>query len=171
MSVLEVIRERGSIRSYQDRDIPEDVMEKILEAGRLAQSAGNRQPWEFVVVEGEELKRKLAEVANNQGFVGEAAAVIVCVADPENCGHVGSLDSFLVDVGIAMENMALVSWENGLGSCWIGAYHERKLKDLLGIPENLRVVSILTLGYPAEEPSPKKRKDLDQIVHHEKYGT
>lgn len=171
MSVLDVIKERGSIRRYKRQSIPEEVMRKILEAGRLAQSAKNSQPWEFVIVKGEELKRPLSEAANNQSFVGEASTIIVCVADPENCGHVGSLDSFLVDAAIAVENMALVSWENGIGSCWIGAYDEKKVKDLLEIPEKLRVVSLLTLGYPAEGTPPKKRKSLDQIVHHENYGT
>ncbi|MFW6111271.1 MAG: nitroreductase family protein [Thermoproteota archaeon] len=171
MSVLEIIRKRGSIRSYQSKSIPEEVMEKVLEAGRLAQSAGNRQPWEFIVVEGEELKKELAKACNNQAFVGEAASVLVCVVDPENCGHVGAMDSFLVDAAIAVENMALVSWENGVGSCWIGAYDEKRIKKLLNIPRELKVASILTLGYPAEEPSFKERKKLDQIVHHEKYKT
>jgi nitroreductase len=169
VAVLDVIKERSSIRKYRDQDIPDETMEKILEAGRLAQSAKNKQPWEFIVVEGEELKRKLSEAAKNQDFVSEATAVIVCVVDPKNCGHVGPMDSFLVDAAIAVENMALVSWENGLGSCWIGAYHESKVKALIEIPENLKVASILTLGYPAEKPSPKERKNLHQIVHHEKY--
>jgi nitroreductase len=86
---------------------------------------------------------------------------------------VGSLDSFLVDVAIAVENIALVSWELGLGSCWIGAYDEEKVRQLLGIPENLRVASLLSLGYPVEKPASQtirqRRKPLAQIIHHEKY--
>jgi nitroreductase len=168
LTVLDVIRERGSVRKYEDRSIPGDIIKEILEAARLAQSAGNRQPWEFVVVRGKEMKKKLAS-----GFVGEAPIVIVCIAHPENCGHVGALDSYLVDVAIAVENMALVSWELGLGSCWVGAYDEEKIKKLLGVPENLRVVSLLTLGYPIEKPANQivrnRRKSLTQIVHHENY--
>ena len=171
MTVLDVIRERGSVRRYEDRSIPKDVLGKVLEAARLAQSAANRQPWEFVVIQKRDIKRKLASAS--EMFVGEAAAVIACIAHPENCGHVGSLDSFLVDVAIAVENMALVSWELGLGSCWIGAYDEDKVKQLLGIPESLRVVSLLSLGYPAEKPASQtirqRRKPLAQIIHYEKY--
>ena len=171
MSVLEVIRERGSVRRYEDRSIPKDVLGEVLEAARLAQSAANRQPWEFVVIQKEDMKKKLASAS--EMFVGEAAAVIVCIAHPENCGHVGSLNSFLVDVAIAVENVALVSWELGLGSCWIGAYKEDKVRQLLGIPENLRVVSLLSLGYPVEKPASQtirqRRKLLAQIVHYEEY--
>lgn len=170
MTVLDVIRERGSIRRYEDRSIPKDVMDKVLEAARLAQSAGNRQPWEFIVVQEKDVKKKLASAASNQSLVDEAAAVIVCIAHPENCGHVGSLDSFLVDVAIAVENMALVSWEMALGSCWIGAYNEEKVKQLLDIPKNLPVVSLFTLGYPAEKQASKRRKPMEQIVHYEKYA-
>jgi nitroreductase len=168
LTVLDVVRERGSVRKYEDRPIPEDVMKEVFEAARLAQSAGNRQPWEFVVVREKEMRKRLAS-----GFVGEAPVVIVCIAHPENCGHVGPLDSYLVDVAIAVENMALVSWELGLGSCWIGAYDEEKIKMLLGIPENLRVVSLLTLGYPTEKPANQtirqRRRTLTQILHYEKY--
>ena len=168
MTVLDVIRERGSVREYEDRLVPDDVMQQVFEAARLAQSAGNRQPWEFIVVREKDLKNKLAS-----SFVGEAPVVIVCVAHPENCGHVGTLDSYLVDIAIAVENMALVSWELGLGSCWIGSYDEDKIKRLLGIPENLRVVSLLTMGYPAEKPPNQivrqRRKPSTQIIHYEKY--
>jgi len=168
LTVLDVIRERGSVRRYEDRSIPEDILKQVFEAARLAQSAGNRQPWEFVIVREKDVKNELAS-----GFVSEAPAVVVCVAHPENCGHVGSLDSYLVDVAIAVENMALVSWELGLGSCWVGAYDEEKVKEALGIPENLRVVSLLTLGYPAEKPKNQivrqRRKPLTQIIHYEKY--
>lgn len=171
MVVLDVIKERGSVRRYEDRPIAEEILKQVLEAARLAQSAGNRQPWEFVVIQGKDMKKKLASAA--EPFAAEAAAVIVCIAHPENCGHVGPMDSFLVDVAIAVENMALVSWELGLGSCWIGAYDEEQIKQLLGIPENLSVVSLLTLGYPAEKPATQtirqRRKPLTQIIHYEKY--
>ena len=171
MTVLDVIRERGSVREYEDRSISGDVLDQVLEAARLAQSAGNRQPWEFIVVQGKDMKKKLASAS--ESFVAEAAVAIVCIAHPENCGHVGPLESFLVDVAIAVENIALVSWELGLGSCWIGAYDEKKIKQILSIPENLKVVSLLTLGYPAEKPESQtirnRRKSLLQIIHYEKY--
>lgn len=158
LSVLDVIRERGSVRRYEDRPIPNDELLKILEAAALAQSAANRQPWQFIVVTDPAMKERLVEAARNQSFVSEAAAVIVCLAKPGESAKVGPFDSFLVDLAIAVENMALTAWDLGIGSCWIGAFSEEKVKRLLGIPEDLRVVSLLTLGYPAEKPKTKHRK-------------
>lgn len=170
MSVLDVIRSRGSIRRYEDKSIPRDVLLKILEAARLAQSAANRQPWEFIVVTDPSIKSKLVKASRNQGFVGEAAAVIVCLADPSRSARVGPFQGFLIDLAIAIENMALTAWDLGIGSCWIGAFDEDMVREILNVPSRLRVVSLLTLGYPAESPRPKIRRPLDEIVHYERYG-
>ena len=170
LPVLDVIRERGSIRRYQSRSIPKDELLKILEAATLAQSASNRQPWQFIVVTDSAMKERLVEAARNQSFVSEAAAVIVCLAKLKESAKVGPFDSFLVDLAIAVENMALTAWDLGIGSCWIGAFSEEKVKRLLGIPEDLRVVSLLTLGYPAEKPSAKRRKAIQEIFYYERYG-
>ena len=170
LPVLDVIKTRGSIRTYKDKPIPTQTLLNILDGARLAQSAANRQPWQFIVVTDPAVKKKLVQVAGNQAFVGEAAAVVVCLADPEESAPVGPFEGFLIDLAIAIENMALTAWDLGIGSCWIGAYNEEKVKDLLNIPRSLRVVSLLTLGYPDERPGPKHRKDLDKIVHYQKYG-
>jgi nitroreductase len=169
-SVLGVIKARGSIRSYEGKPIHKQALLDILEAARMAQSAANRQPWEFIVVTDPAIKKKLIQAAGNQSFVGEAAAVIVCLANPEESASVGPFEGFLIDLAIAIENMVLTAWDLGIGSCWIGAYNERKVKELLDVPRNLRVVSLLTLGYPDERAGPKYRKDLDEIVHYQKYG-
>jgi nitroreductase len=170
LSVLDVIKARGSIRSYKDKPIPKQVLLDILEAARMAQSADNRQPWEFIVVTDLAIRKKLAQAAGNQSFVGEAATVVVCLANPEESASVGPFEGFLVDLAIAIENMVLTAWDLGIGSCWIGAYNEGKVKELLDVPMNLRVMSLLTLGYPDEKAGPKHRKDLDEIVHYQKYG-
>lgn len=169
LSVLDVIRERGSIREYQDRAIPKDELLKIIEAATLAQSAANHQPWQFIVVTEPATKVKLVEAAHNQSFISEAATVVVCLANPGESGKVGSFDSFLVDLAIAAENIALVAWELGIGSCWIGAFNEEKVKQLFGVPRNIRVVSLLALGYPAEKPKAKHRKAVQKIFHYERY--
>jgi nitroreductase len=169
-SVLEVIKARGSIRSYKDKPIPKQALLDILEAARMAQSAANRQPWEFILVTDKTTKKKLVPVAGKQSFVGEAAAVLVCLANPEESASVGPFEGFLIDLAIAIENMVLTAWDLGIGSCWIGAYSEQKVKELLDVPRNVRVTSLLALGYPDERPGPKYRKDLDEIVHYEKYG-
>jgi len=168
LSVLEVIKKRGSIRRYKDKPIPKDELLKILEAARLAQSAANRQPWQFIVVTDPSKKQMLAEAAEN--FVSDAAAVIVCLADPEISARVGSFDGFLIDLAIAIENMALTAWDLGIGSCWIGAFDEDGVKELFDVPGNLRVMSLLTLGYPDEKAGPKCRKPMREIVHYEKFG-
>jgi nitroreductase len=170
LSVLEVIKARGSIRSYKDKPIPKQVLLDVLEAARMAQSAANRQPWEFIVVTDRAIRKKLVQAAGNQSFVGEAATVVVCLANPEESASVGPFEGFLIDLAIAIENMVLTAWDLGIGSCWIGAYNEEKLKELLDVPRNLRVTSLLTLGYPDEKAGPKYRKDLDEVVHYQKYG-
>lgn len=169
LSVLDVIKARGSIRSYKDKSIPKQALLDILEAARMAQSADNRQPWEFIVLTDPAMKKRLVQAAGNQAFVGDAAAVIVCLANPEESASVGPFEGFLIDLAIAIENMALTAWDLGIGSCWIGAYNEEEVKELLDVPRDLRVMSLLTLGYPDEGPGPKYRKDLDEIVHYEKY--
>lgn len=169
-SVLDIIKARGSIRSYKDKPIPKHALLDILEAARMAQSAANRQPWEFIVVTDPAIKKKLVQAVGHQSFVGEAAAVLICLANPEESASVGPFEGFLIDLAIAIENMVLTAWDLGIGSCWIGAYTEQKVKELLGVPRNLRVVSLLTLGYPDERAGHKYRKDLDEIVHYQKYG-
>jgi len=170
LAVLDVVKKRASIRRYRDRRIPEDILLSILEAARLAQSADNRQPWQFVVTTDPANKVRLVQAADNQRFVGEAAAVIVCLADPDESANVGPFEGFLVDLAIAIENMALTAWDLGIGSCWIGAFDEEQVKELFDVPDNLRVVSLLTLGYPDEKRGAKYRKSLDEIVHYEMYG-
>lgn len=169
MPVLDLIKNRGSIRKYEDKPIPKDKLFKILEAAIFAQSAANRQPWQFIVVT-EPLKERLVEAAGDQSFVGEAPAVIVCLANSARSAKVGPFEAFLIDLAIAIENMALTAWDLGIGSCWVGAFNEEKVKKLFDVPENFRVVSLLTLGYPDEKPGAKYRKPLHEIVHYEKYG-
>ena len=169
-TILNLIRSRGSIRSYKDKTIPKQELLNIIESARLAQSAANRQPWEFILLTDPLTKNKLVGATRNQAFVSEAAAVIVCLANPERSTRVGPFEGFLIDLAIAIENMALTAWDEGIGSCWIGAFNEESVKELLDIPGHLRVVSLLTLGYPDEQPKGKYRKSLNEILHFEKYG-
>jgi nitroreductase len=135
LSVFDVIQERGSIRKYKDTQIPSSDIQKILEAARLAQSAANRQPWQFIVVTDRAQLEYLVEAAHwpgrpPQSSVSTAPTVIICLADPEMSRKVGPFDGYLIDLAIAIENMALTAWELGIGSCWIGAFQEDKVKAL-----------------------------------------
>ncbi|MBN1809761.1 MAG: nitroreductase family protein [Planctomycetes bacterium] len=171
MSVLDVIRLRKSVRSYLDRPVEEDELAQVLEAARLAPSASNRQEWRFVVVTDPSVRNALADAASGQRFVAQAPVVIACCADTDNhimaCGE----PCYPIDVAIAVDHMTLVAAELGLGTCWIGAFRQEPVRQLLGIPQNIRIVELLTLGYPAD-PSQvrKKRLSIDDFVHRESWG-
>ena len=175
LTVFDVIQQRGSIRKYKDTPLPDSDLQTILKAAQLAQSAANRQPWEFIVVTDKAQLEKLVDTGHwpgrpPQSSMITAPTVIICLANPELSRPVGPFNGFLVDLAIAIENMALTAWEMGIGSCWIGAFQEDKVKTILNVPENLRVVSLLTLGYADEQPRPKNRKELSEIIHYQQYG-
>jgi len=170
MEIIKAIEKRYSVRRYQKRPVEGEKLLRVLEAARLAPSAGNRQEWRFVIVQEEEKRRALAEAANNQGFVAEAPVVIAaCAVNTEHIMPCG-LPSFSIDVAIALEHIALQATEEGLGTCWIGAFDEAKVKKILGIPQEVRVVQLMPLGYPADAPRAKVRKPLREIVMRENWG-
>ena len=167
MELKEAIRKRQSIRDYEDRPIPEDKLTRVLEAARLAPSASNRQPWKFIVVKEKERRQELAQAANGQAFVGEAPIIIVAVAT--NVEHVMpcGVHSHPVDLAIAVDHMTLAAAGEGLGTCWIGAFSQQRVKDILAVPEQYRVVTLFPLGFPRRERDLKMRKNLEEIVCYE----
>ena len=167
--VLEIIRKRQSVRSYQDKEIPEEILQEILEAGRLAPSASNRQSWKFIVVKDEHLKQKLVPVCRNQKSVGEASVVIVgCATNPEHIMPCGE-HSYPIDLAIALDNMSLQATALGLGTCWIGAFYQDEVKEILGVPEDVRIVSLMSLGYSKGLGTKTERKSLSEIICYDKY--
>ncbi len=170
MTVMETIKLRKSVRSFEDRPVEDEKLNALLEAARLAPSASNRQEWRFVVVREAEMRKKVAGAANNQAFVGEAPVVLACCAESDNhrmaCGQL----CYPIDLAIAIDHISLAAVELGLGTCWIGAFQEDKVKSLLGIPDEVRVVELMPLGYPADAgPKEKSRKPLDSIVHWDRW--
>lgn len=168
--VLEAIKKRQSVRSYQDKEIPEEILQQILEAGRLAPSANNKQHWKFIVVKDEDLRKKLVPACKNQKFVGEAPVVIAgCGNDPDyvmTCGE----HSYSIDLAIALDHMSLEAASLGLGTCWIGAFYQEQVKEILGVPEDVRIVNLLTLGYPKKLETKTGRKPLSEIICYDKYS-
>jgi len=165
LDVYEAIRKRKSVRRYKDKDVEQEKLMKILEAARLAPSAANKQEWRFVVVRDKEKRQKLSEAARGQKFVAEAPVVIACCAETDNhemtCGQL----CYPIDVSIAIDHMTLIAVEEELGTCWIGAFYEDKVKNILNIPANIRVVELLTLGYPIDGSiKEKSRLSLEKIV-------
>ncbi|HII85489.1 TPA: nitroreductase [Candidatus Bathyarchaeota archaeon] len=159
MSLIDLMLSRRSIRRYENKDIPEEVLKQILEAGRQAPSAANRQPIRFVIMNDDDMLKNLCDTLVSR-FVKAAPAAIV------GCADVKSLLTgkwAIVDATIAMQNMVIAAWTLGIGSCWIGACKEEKVKELLKIPDKWKVVALVTLGYPAEQPKPRKKKSFEEM--------
>ncbi len=169
MNIFEAIKTRRSIRKYKLTPIPEEHLWTILEAARLAPSAGNRQPWRFIVVQERETIKKLAEIANGQHWIGDAGAVVVALSmdkkDPTIYERWAERD-----VMTAVEHMVLTAWELGYGTCWIGAFKQKDTKEALGVPEEMTVINLLPIGVPDQKPEPRGRKDFGEIFFAEKYG-
>ncbi len=172
MNVYEAIRKRRSVRKYSGRDIEEEKLNKVLEAARIAPSASNRQEWRFIVVKNMQTRKQLSEAAKNQKFVAEAPVVIVCCAETDGHEMTCGLKCYPIDVAIAIDHMTLQAVEEGLGTCWVGAFFADKVREILNIPEEIKIVELLALGYPAEplEEKTKKRLNLDKIVKRENWG-
>ncbi len=163
MEFDDVIKTRRSIRKYKGTPVPQESLMKILEAARIAPSAGHRQPWHFVVVEDKETIEKLA---GRSKWAAEAPVMIVGLADP-----VTSPSWSLNDMGIAFEHIVLTATSLGLGTCWMGqTKRDSEVKELLGIPDELKVIALTPLGEPDEVKEPKARKSLEEIVSWGKYG-
>jgi nitroreductase len=171
MDVIDEIRNRHSVRSYQSREVEEEKLQCVLEAGRLAPSAGNRQEWRYVVVREKETRKMLMAAAGGQSFVAQAPIVIAACAETDNRVMMCGQPAYPIDVAISVDHMTLQAAKLGLGTCWIGAFDEAAVKRILGIPSAIRVVQLLTLGYPASgSPPEKKRKELPEIVMYEKWS-
>jgi len=169
MDVFEAIKTRRSIREYQEREVEEEKLQKVLEAGRLAPSAKNIQEWRFVVVRDKETREKLARAARNQAFVAQAPVSIVGCAIITDYRMTCGQRAYPIDLAIAVDHMTLVAVEEGLGTCWIGSFFEDQVKEILGIPEEVRVVTLLILGYSSFQPSAKPRLPKERIISYERW--
>ncbi len=170
MEVFEAIQARKSVRSYIDKPVPKEILDKILEAGRLAPSASNNQPWRFVAVTNPKTREILSE-GRFAKFLVESPVVIVGCADLKKAPKWG-----VVDVTIAMQQMVLAATEEGLGTCWIGSFSEESVKKALKVPDGFQVVAMLALGYPREKFEiatkilrTRNRRPLDEIVSREEF--
>jgi nitroreductase len=169
MDVFEAIMKRKSIRKYKNTEVEDEKLKKILKSAQIAPSAANRQEWKFIVVKSKETRDSLVDAAYGQKFVGEAPVTIVaCSTESERVMPCGQ-HAYTVDLSIAMSFMILEATELDLGTCWLGAFDEKIVKQILDIPEEIRVPAMFTLGYADENPAPRPRKALDDVVCYEKY--
>lgn len=173
MDVLEAIKGRRSIRAFKSQAVSTEIVERLIDAARWAPSAGNIQPWEFIIVRNPEIKRNLAKAALNQSFIEEAPVVIVVCADEirssQGYGVRGKTLYCIQDTAAATQNIHLAAYSLGLGTCWVGAFNEEEARKILEIPQGVRPVAIIPVGYPAEKPPARNRRPLNQIIHYEKF--
>ena len=170
MNVIEAIKTRRSVRSYQDKPVEPEKLEQILEAARLAPSACNFQEWKFIVVQDAGTRQALAKACHDQAFIAEAPVVIgACSINPKRVMASGQ-SAAAVDLAIAVDHMTLAAVELGLGSCWIGAFDAPAVAKLLAVPADAVVVHVLPLGYPAKTPSARPRKSASEVVCQEKFS-
>ncbi|NLL36256.1 MAG: nitroreductase [Fretibacterium sp.] len=162
-SLLDLIRKRRSIRSFDSKPVEREKLNAILEAGRLAPSARNEQGWHFFVATLPEHRAQMKDICNGQAFCGEAGAVLfVTTYKPRTmaCGQ----PAHLLDASIALTCMMLMAEELGLGSCWIGNFDQAKARALLKLPEGEEVVGLMPIGYAKEQPQPRPRKSMDEVA-------
>lgn len=174
MDIFQTIRDRRSIRKYQERPVEQEKIEQVLDAARLAPSWKNMQCWRFLVLE-EQSRREALLAAfpdDNPGkkAIAQAPVVVVVCADPAESGVENGIEYYIADTAIAFEHLCLAAQALGLGTCWMGWYNEGMIKVALGIPEQIRIVGITPLGYPDQEPKPRPRKELTEIAYFNGWG-
>lgn len=165
MNVFEAVRTVLAVRSYEDRAVPDDVVKRIVEAGRLSASARNNQPWHFVVVRGRETLSRLGELVSSGPYIAQAPMAIAVAIDKENRLAVS-------DASRAIHSMVLTAWEEGVASNWAGFGGLEPVEELLGIPSTMTVLAVVPFGYPAQAAGggKKKRKPLNEVASSERYG-
>lgn len=165
MELLPCIKNRTSIRNYKVKEVEGEVLTRVLEAGRKAPSAKNRQAWRFVVVDDKDLRKKIEEAAFGEEHVGQAPVIIAaCTTNVDYKMPNGQL-SYPIDLSFAVSFMILQAEEEGLGSCVVTTYNETVLQELFSIPFSMRIVMLLLLGYPEEKPTiTTERKPLEAVV-------
>jgi len=164
LDTLTCIRTRREIREYLDKPIPEEDIEQILEAGRLAPSSKNSQPWHFVVIRDKDTLRKISNLTPTGKHIAEAPLAIAILMD---CAKLPEIDG-----SRATQNMVLAAWSMGIGSCWVTNFYEDGVKELLGAPQRMKLVTVMPFGYPIEPKTNRKkiRKPMSEILHYEKFG-
>jgi nitroreductase len=172
MDVVEAIKGRRSVRAFESgRDVSEKTVEGLIDAARWAPSAGNIQPWEFIVVRGADIKKRLAEAAFDQSFVEEAPVVIVVCADEnrssEGYSTRGRTLYCIQDTAAAIQNIHLAAYSIGLGTCWVGAFKEEEASEILNLPKGTRPVALIPVGYASKVPSPRRKRPVGEMVHYE----
>jgi nitroreductase len=168
MAVIEAIRKRYSCRAYEERPIEQEKLDSLLEAARLAPSARNAQDWRFVVVTDKEVKRQVAATTNRAQIFEKAGAIIAACSNSDHVMRCGQAIG-PIDVAIALEHIALQATEIGLATCWIGSFDAEKVRTILGIPDDIQIIELMAVGYPADGGKQPGREPMEKIVCYDKW--
>jgi nitroreductase len=173
LDILSIIKERRSIRKFKKQEVPDDIVEKLIEAATWAPSAGNIQPWEFIIIRKPETQKKLSNAAYRQTFIEQAPVTIVVCANEERSyqryGPRGKTLYCLQDTAAAAQNIHLTARSLGLGTCWVGAFNEEEVAKTIKTPATIRPIAIIPIGYPDEKPIPRQRRPKVEVVHKEEF--
>jgi nitroreductase len=173
MALSDAVAKRRSIRTYKKQALTEGIVEKLLEAARQAPSAGNVQPWEFVVINAQKNKMDISVAAYGQKSLQEASVVfVVCVDEKralESYGVRGKTLYCIQDTAAAIQNIMLSACSLGLGTCWIGAFKEDEVKKVINAPSHVRPVALIPVGYQNESPAARPRRPISEIMHKETF--
>lgn len=179
--MMESIESRRSIRKYEQKPVDDEILVQMLEAGILAPSGSNTQPWHYIVIKSAEMKKKIAETSHNQEWMLSAPVYIVCVADvrsrimdageiyiDEN-SELEEVKQIIRDTSISMENIVLAAAGLGIGTCIVAWFRQEEIRPVLNIPSDKYVVAVITAGYAAEAPKPRPRKKVNEVLHYEQW--
>jgi nitroreductase len=168
MSFLDLAKKRCSVRSYLPKEVEREKLLQVLEAARIAPSACNLQPWQIIVVQNPEKKMELYESYPRQWFAEAPVILVICGDHNQSWKRHDGKDFADIDIAIAVDHITLAAADLGLGTCWIGAFDEKKCRKALQLPQHLEPIAMLPLGYPEKTESPERhktrRKSLDEIV-------
>jgi nitroreductase len=179
--MMKEIKLRRSIRKYLDKPVADEKIVHLIESARLAPSGSNTQPWHFIIIRDEGIKQQIAKVSHKQKWMLSAPVFIACVADIRSRIESGieiildekspqnDLKQIIRDTAIAVEHIVLEAINEGLGTCWVAWFTQNEIRPILGLADDKYVVSVITIGYPAEKPKPRKRKELKEIIHFDKW--
>ncbi len=172
MDLMEAIKTRRSIRKYKETPVPENLLKEVLNAARLAPSADNAQPWKIIVLRDVQAKQRVTQACNGQKFLVQAPVVLVLCGIPEEAFPTvgGYMSSHVIDATIALDHLTLAARALGLGTCWVAMFKEDRVREILGIPEDVRVVAVSPLGFPDETPERTPRKNLEELISYDKYA-
>jgi nitroreductase len=180
MEFANVIKGRTSIRNYSEKPVEDEKINYVFECTRLAPSWANKQCWRFIVVRDKENILAISKTSLINRWLKTAPVLIIACGNPSESGNRNGIDYYTVDTSIALEHLVLAAADVGLGTCWIGAFDEQKIKELLEIPKRIRIVALTPLGYPTDKKGfmgtiikfvtrGRKRRSLDEIVHYERW--